>query len=131
MEEIKKNTKDMYCYTRWKNKYYFIHQQEAERKAEMNTKQMGWIENIYQDGIFRLNHTLSVTTLSVNWLNNSVKKAEIVRLDWKARLTTCYLNKKSYFKYKNTGWKQKGRRRFILYSIYLLLHDKLPPNIAI
>ena len=32
----------------------------------MNTKQMGQIENIYQDGIFRLNRTLSVTTLSVN-----------------------------------------------------------------
>lgn len=66
MEEIKKNTKNMYYYTRWKNKYYFIHQQEAERKAQMNTKQMGRTENIYQDGIFRLNRTLSVTTLSVN-----------------------------------------------------------------
>lgn len=84
IEEIKvheEDKKELWKYvfnTRWKNKHYFIHQQEAERKAQMNTKQMGQIENIYQDGIFRLHRTVPVTTSSVNWLNNSVKRQKLL-----------------------------------------------------
>ena len=44
----------------------------------MNTKQMGQIENIYQDGIFRLHRTVPVTTSSVNLLNNSVKRQKLL-----------------------------------------------------
>lgn len=92
---------------------------------------MGQIENIYQDGIFRLNRTLSVTTLSVNWLNNSVKRQKLSGWIEKQDLLHAIWKKKSYFKYKNIGWKQKGRKRFILSIIYLLLHNKLPPNLAV